>query len=75
MNEALRQLWDYLGSDALVRPGGLPALTWAHVRVSLASVLVAAVVAIPGGVAGARAPRRFSVAVSVVNIGRAIRLR
>lgn len=73
MNESLRQLWDYLGSDAAWSGrNGLPALTWAHVQISLASVVVAAVVAIPPAAWLGHVRRGGFVAVSVVNIGRAI---
>lgn len=73
MTETLRQMWDYLGSDAAWSGrNGLPALTWAHVRISLVAILIAGVVAVPTGVLLGHVRRGAFVAVSVVNIGRAI---
>ncbi len=73
MSESLRQMWDYLGSDAAWSGrNGLPALTWAHIRVSLVAILIAAAIAIPTGVLLGHVRRGAFVAVSVVNIGRAI---
>ena len=51
MSGSLRQMWDYLGSDAAWSGrNGLPALMWAHIRISLVAILIAAVVAVPAGV-------------------------
>jgi osmoprotectant transport system permease protein len=73
MSGSLRQMWDYLGSDAAWSGrNGLPALMWAHVRISLVAILIAAVVAVPAGVFLGHVRRGAFVAVSVVNIGRAI---
>jgi osmoprotectant transport system permease protein len=73
VNEALRQMWDYLGSDAAWSGrNGLPALAWAHVRISLVAVLVAAAVAVPTGIVLGHVRRGALLAVSVVNVGRAI---
>ncbi len=73
MNESLQQMWDYLQSDAAWSGRkGLPALTWAHIQISAASVLIAALVAIPTAVVLGHVRRGALVAVSVVNIGRAI---
>ena len=73
MTETLRQMWDYLGSEAAWSGrNGLPALTWAHVRISLVAILIAGVVAVPTGVLLGHVRRGAFVAVSVVNIGRAI---
>jgi osmoprotectant transport system permease protein len=73
MNESLQQMWDYLGRDSTWSGrNGLPALTWAHVQISVVSVLVAAAVAIPPAVWFGHVRRGALLAVSVVNIGRAI---
>jgi osmoprotectant transport system permease protein len=66
-------MWDYLQSDgAWSGRNGLPALTWAHIQISVASILVAALVAIPPAVVLGHVRRGALAAVSVVNIGRAI---
>jgi osmoprotectant transport system permease protein len=71
MNDTLQELWDYLSSDrAWSGQNSLPALTWAHVQISVAAVLVAALIAIPPAVLLGHV-RRGGV-VSIVNIGRAI---
>lgn len=73
MSEALRQMWDYLASDgAWSGRNGLPALTWAHVKISVVSVVLAALVAVPAGVVLGHVRRGALLAVSVVNIGRAV---
>ena len=73
MSGSLRQMWDYLSSDAAWSGrNGLPALMWAHVRISLVAILIAAAVAVPAGVFLGHVRRGAFVAVSVVNIGRAI---
>ncbi|HET6951945.1 MAG TPA: ABC transporter permease [Acidimicrobiales bacterium] len=73
MSEAIRQMRDYLSSDAAWSGrNGLPALTWAHVQISLVAVLLASAVGIPGGVLLGHVRRGAFLAVSVVNIGRAI---
>ena len=73
MSESLRQMWDYLQSDeAWSGRNGLPALTWAHIQISVAAMLIAALVAIPPAVALGHVGRGALAAVSVVNIGRAI---
>jgi osmoprotectant transport system permease protein len=64
---------DYLGSEAAWSGrNGLPALTWAHIRISLVAILIACLVAVPAGVFLGHVRRGAFVAVSVVNIGRAI---
>jgi osmoprotectant transport system permease protein len=66
-------MWDYLSSDAAWSGSrGLPALTWAHVKLSALAVIVAAVVAIPPAVVLGHIRRGGLLAVSVVNIGRAL---
>jgi osmoprotectant transport system permease protein len=73
MPEILRQMWDYLSSDAAWSGNrGLPALTWAHIKLSVLAVVVAAVVAIPPAVALGHIRRGGLLAVSIVNIGRAL---
>jgi osmoprotectant transport system permease protein len=73
MPEILRQMWDYLSSDAAWSGNrGLPALTWAHLKLSALAVVVAAVVAIPPAVALGHIRRGGLLAVSIVNIGRAL---
>jgi osmoprotectant transport system permease protein len=73
MPEILRQMWDYLSSDAAWSGNrGLPALTWAHVKLSVLAVVVAAVVAIPPAVVLGHIRRGGLLAVSIVNIGRAL---
>jgi osmoprotectant transport system permease protein len=66
-------MWDYLQSDgAWSGRNGLPALTWAHIQISVAAILIAALVAIPPAVVLGHVRRGALAAVSVVNIGRAI---
>ncbi|MGH9193608.1 MAG: ABC transporter permease [Acidimicrobiales bacterium] len=73
MPEILRQMWDYLSSgDAWSGNRGLPALTWAHVKLSVTAVVIAAVIAIPPAVVLGHVRRGALLAVSVVNIGRAV---
>ncbi len=73
MNESVQQMWEYLQTDeAWSGQNGLPALTWAHIQISVAAVLIAMVVAIPAAVLLGHLRRGGLVAVSVVNIGRAI---
>ncbi|MGH9113480.1 MAG: ABC transporter permease [Acidimicrobiales bacterium] len=73
MPDVLRDMWDYLTSDAAWSGNrGLPALTWAHVKLSALSVVVAAAIAIPPAVVLGHVRRGALLAVSVVNIGRAV---
>lgn len=73
MPDVLRQMWDYLSSDAAWSGNrGLPALTWAHVKLAALAVIVAAVVAIPPAVVLGHIRRGGLLAVSIVNIGRAL---
>jgi osmoprotectant transport system permease protein len=73
VTESLGQMWDYLQSDeAWSGRNGLPALTWAHIQISVAAMLIAALVAIPPAVVLGHVRRGALAAVSVVNIGRAI---
>ena len=73
VSESWQQMLDYLGSDAAWSgQNGLPALTWAHIRISFVAILIAGVLAVPAGVLLGHVRRGAFVAVSVVNIGRAI---
>jgi osmoprotectant transport system permease protein len=73
MPDILRQMWDYLSSDAAWSGNrGLPALTWAHVKLAVLAVVVAAVIAIPPAVVLGHIRRGGLLAVSIVNIGRAL---
>jgi osmoprotectant transport system permease protein len=73
MPEILRQMWDYLSSgDAWSGSRGLPALTWAHLKLAGVAVLVAGAVAIPPAVFLGHVRRGGLLAISIVNIGRAL---
>jgi osmoprotectant transport system permease protein len=73
MRETWDQMWDYLHTDAAWHGNnGLPALLWAHLQLSLASLVIAAVIALPPAVLLGHIKRGGLLAVSVVNIGRAI---
>jgi osmoprotectant transport system permease protein len=66
-------MWEYLTSDAAWSGrNGIPSLTWAHIQLSAAAVLVAAVVAVPSAIVLGHLRRGSFLAVSVVNVGRAI---
>ena len=73
MGEQLQNLWDYVTSDAAWSGrNGLPSLFAAHVKISLTAVLIAAVLAIPPAIVLGHIKRGGFIAVSTVNIGRAI---
>lgn len=73
MSESWQQMLDYLGSDAAWSGrNGLPALLWAHIKISLVAILFAAAIAVPTGVLLGHVKRGALAAVTVVNIGRAI---
>jgi osmoprotectant transport system permease protein len=73
MTDSLHQMWDYLGSPAAWSGrNSLPALTWAHIQISVVAVLIAAVVAVPAAVLLGHVRRGAFAAISIVNIGRAI---
>jgi len=73
VGEAWSQMWDYLGTDAAWHGNnGLPALLWAHLKLSLAAVVIATVVALPPAVLLGHVKRGALLAVSIVNIGRAV---
>lgn len=73
MGEAFRQMLDYLRSEAAwTGRNGLPALLWNHIQISAATMVFAALLAIPPAVVLGHVRRGALLAVSVVNIGRAI---
>jgi len=73
VGETWSQMWDYLGSDAAWHGrNGLPALLWAHLQLSFASLVIAVVVALPPAVVLGHVKRGALLAVSIVNIGRAV---
>jgi osmoprotectant transport system permease protein len=73
MGEAWGQMIDYLGSDgAWSGRNGLPALLWNHVQLSAATMLFAALLAIPPAVCLGHIRRGALLAISIVNIGRAV---
>jgi osmoprotectant transport system permease protein len=51
---------------------GLPSLLWAHLKLSLASLLIAGALALPPAVVLGHVKRGALLAVSIVNVGRAI---
>lgn len=69
----MNSVWHFLTTSAnWWGNNGILARTSAHLRLSVLSVLVAALIAVPLGVWTAHWKRFTSVAVAVVNIGRAI---
>jgi osmoprotectant transport system permease protein len=73
MGEAWGQMIDYVGSDAAWSGrNGLPALLWNHVQLSAATMLFAALVAIPPAVWLGHVRRGALLTISIVNIGRAV---
>jgi osmoprotectant transport system permease protein len=73
VTEELREMWEYLtGGTAWSGRNGIPALTWAHIQISVVAIVIAAVVAIPAAIVLGHIRRGAFLAVSVVNIGRAI---
>jgi osmoprotectant transport system permease protein len=66
-------MWDYLGTDAAWHgQNGLPALLWAHLKLSFASLLIATLIALPPAIVLGHIRKGALLAISVVNIGRAI---
>ena len=64
---------DYLGTDAAWHgQNGLPALLWAHLKLSFASLFIAALIALPPAIVLGHIKKGALLAISVVNIGRAI---
>jgi len=73
MGETWQQMLDYLGTDAAWEGrNGLPSLTWAHLQLSLAALLIASVIAMPPAIWLGHVRRGGLLAVTVVNIGRAV---
>jgi osmoprotectant transport system permease protein len=73
VGEAWDQMWAYLASDrAWTGRNALPQLIWAHIQVSLVAVLVAAVLVVPPAVLLGHVKRGGFLAVSLVNVGRAL---
>ncbi len=70
---ALGELWAYLTTSGnWTGQGGILTLTWAHVRISVAALTIAAVVAVPPAVVLAHLRRGGAIAVSIVNLGRSL---
>jgi osmoprotectant transport system permease protein len=70
---AVSELVDYVTTGANWEgANGIPTLLWQHVKLSAFSVVAAAVIAVPLAVALGHVRRGGFVAVSIVNIGRAI---
>jgi osmoprotectant transport system permease protein len=70
---AVTELVDYMTTGANWEgANGIPTLIWQHVRLSVFSVVVAAAIAVPLAVVLGHVHRGGFVAVSIVNIGRAI---
>jgi osmoprotectant transport system permease protein len=73
MSDRLDELWTFVSSDAAWSGrNGLPSLLLNHVRLSTYVVLAATVVAVPPAVVLGHIRRGGVLAVSIVNIGRAI---
>jgi osmoprotectant transport system permease protein len=73
MGDAWSQMWDYLGTDAAWNgKNGLPELLWAHLKLSLAAMAIAGIVALPPAIILGHVKRGALLAVSIVNIGRAV---
>ncbi|MGY6500013.1 MAG: ABC transporter permease [Acidimicrobiales bacterium] len=71
--ETLTELWSFLTTESnWWGPNGIANRTWAHVRISTFSLAVAALLAVPPAVVLGHIKRGGLVAVSVVNIGRAV---
>ncbi len=70
---ALSELVDYMTTGANWEgANGIPTLLWQHVKLSVFSVVVAAALAVPSAVILGHIRRGGFLAVSIVNIGRAI---
>jgi osmoprotectant transport system permease protein len=71
--ETLAELWTFLTTEAnWWGRNGIATRTWAHVRISAFSLVVAALLAVPPAVALGHIRRGGLAAVSAVNIGRAL---
>lgn len=73
MSTALEQLWRYLAdADNWWGRSGLVQLTWNHVQLSVVTVVAAVLVAVPPALLLGHSRRGGVLAISVVNIGRAL---
>ena len=73
MGDAWSDMWSYLGSDAAWHGrNGLPELTLAQLKLAFASLAFAALVALPPAAILGHLRRGGFLAVSIVNIGRAV---
>src|SRR5690606_4635306 len=71
--DALGELWTYLTTaDNWSGRGGILTLTWAHVRISVTALVLASVIAVPPAVVLGHVRRGGTLAVSIVNLGRAL---
>lgn len=71
--DALSELWTFLTtSDNWWGRNGIANRTWAHVRISALALVIASVLAIPPAVVLGHVKRGGLLAVSIVNIGRAL---
>jgi osmoprotectant transport system permease protein len=71
--DALEELWQFLTTESnWWGPNGILARTWAHVRISALALVIAAVAAVPPAVVLGHVKRGGLLAVSIVNIGRAL---
>jgi osmoprotectant transport system permease protein len=71
--DLLGQTWDFLTTASnWSGPQGIAARGWAHIRISAFAVTIAAFVSIPPAVVLGHVRRGGTVAVSVVNLGRAV---
>lgn len=70
---SLSDLWGFLGSaDNWRGPRGIAAYGWAHVRISVVSVAIAAALAIPPALVLAHRRAVPVLSVAIANVGRAI---
>jgi osmoprotectant transport system permease protein len=70
---ALSDFWDYITTaDNWTGAHGILVLTWAHIRISVVAMVIASVVTLPPAVVLGHHRRGGFIAVSIVNIGRAI---
>lgn len=71
--DAFGELWDFVTTaDNWTGPRGILERTWAHVRLSAFAAVVAALVALPPAIVLAHLKRGGVLAVTAVNIGRAL---
>lgn len=71
--DTLAELWSFLTTEAnWWGPRGIAVRTWAHVRISVFSLVVAAAISIPPAVWLGHIKRGGLLAVATVNLGRAV---